>query len=405
MVQKLLLLLLLVVSTVCFSQEKDSSEEGGIHVGNGGKTIFCVRPDGSEGMDLLDFHENVILNYFESFTGTESVYNLVRYAIDNLETIDPERHRRLSNYNNSFTKDARFISGIRLASLSDIGLVILPKGCELKQAVVQSPPEDVIEGITNRYTFDRSIWDRLDIKEKAGLVLHELVYRDFIESSNHTTSFYVRMLVRYLASNSPKLQNLPSYIGILKKLRVKSFTYKGIAIDLTSPIEFYEDMNAIRSAKLIVPQSFKVLGEKIKTYSRVTHHFFRNGKVRFLSVMPEYGSVHETTIWSFNSPTPLSIDVALQEIVFEEDGRVKLFKISKDIFLNRKLKIGSMKHYDIAANSLIKFDKDRGFPIEFTINREGKLDIGKTAFIRWDGQYYSKYSSYNVGEVITPYQF
>gem|GEM_PF-3640018 len=165
-------------------------------IGNGGDIVVCE--EGSTGFAstrLLDFVE------FETTYGVSielPKYKSVDDEIEDINTVLDIMFSRLSffgddlsdilkRYNKDFFKEARFLEDIELTDVTDSFHVLLPKSCEVTQIAIQRTPQFRLDP---RYILDKALWDALDIRDKAGLVFHELLYRLLITSGRHPETIH-----------------------------------------------------------------------------------------------------------------------------------------------------------------------------------------------------------------------
>lgn len=67
----------------------------------------------------------------------------------------------------------------KLSLSQDVGVLPIPSGCEIETVVLQRTDEYVNLGY-KRYLVNRAAWNSLDASNKAGLILHEAIYREML---------------------------------------------------------------------------------------------------------------------------------------------------------------------------------------------------------------------------------
>ena len=166
-------------------------------VGNGGYVLNCN--DTNKPTELLDFFEWSTNNAPIEFlpTPSQNPINLALKMIVSLQDVDNYRYHTYKYWINNFFNEVRFVDSFTLSTTNDFDVVALPDECELIQTIVQREP---IYNNEKRYTIDRNIWENLSIENKAGLILHEVIYRE-AASLKQTDSRRVRHLTGYLANS------------------------------------------------------------------------------------------------------------------------------------------------------------------------------------------------------------
>lgn len=172
-------------------------------VGNGGNVIVCK--DSSN-----KIHSVEILDYFEvreaggklrlnPSLGSYSA--MLKDLFQSWKTVAPKRMAQYEEWLSEFEKDSAIYSGVQIPAIDDTGVINIPAGCGITPAAFQRPDSQLMPGV-KRYTINKDLWDLMPEIEKAGLVLHELVYREGIRAG-HLSSFSTRYFNGYLASATP----------------------------------------------------------------------------------------------------------------------------------------------------------------------------------------------------------
>lgn len=152
--------------------------------GNGGNFVHCPL---KQSYTLLDFYEN-------SVTPTDSKFldewELVDSKIKSLEFVSPLRSKMYQEILKSLKSHLYFVDDSNFSSSEDVGPIFLPIGCELVQVATQV--NDYLTGQTLFYV-NRKVWNQLSSIERAGLITHEIILTEAVESG-HTTSKRARFL-------------------------------------------------------------------------------------------------------------------------------------------------------------------------------------------------------------------
>ncbi len=195
---------------------------GGDERGNGGDGIRCPMAGGKYKVELLDHYEARTIRKIKINLGDDalSAEEKVKLAISRIFQINPIRAKKYLGWLESFKEDAFFVSEGELQDIPDAGAVVIPSGCELVQLAVYQ--EKTLPG-DHTYLVNLKYWNELDNDGKAGLMLHEFIYRDFTSQvmahSNSKMARYFNALISSIDLNEYTLQ---SYLDLLQKLKVYS---------------------------------------------------------------------------------------------------------------------------------------------------------------------------------------
>ncbi len=189
-VRALLIFLGLIFSPLAFP--------GGEYIGNGGDVLECKENGRVTSIELLDFYEARFMGRpYTIDLGEESlsVIEKVEIFLERIDRVDPERGERYRNFWSVFFDEAQ-IEPMDLIDIPDSGHIGVPYGCGIKQAAIHREP---IRRTDKRYFIDQSFWDLLDNTNKAGLIIHEIVYREAY-NLGHRNSLTVRDFVSWVTS-------------------------------------------------------------------------------------------------------------------------------------------------------------------------------------------------------------
>lgn len=198
---------------------------GGVTIGNGGTGVICYNGGAPNGIKVQ------MLEYYELGLSGRSLkfnHNLDNYKdiiIENLnrwESVAPKRVALYKQWLNDFENESLFVSNNYFTPVNDTGTIAIPFGCELATLAFQRPQEDLFPGV-KRYTINSDYWNVMIPTQKAGLVMHELIYREGIVVQ-HKTSFPTRYFNSYLASAEP---NADEYFYIASQLPLKWAEFGG----------------------------------------------------------------------------------------------------------------------------------------------------------------------------------
>jgi hypothetical protein len=171
----------------------------GNSVGNGGNVVVCKDAAARvTSIELLDYYEGKVLRGITPETGAPALdyHQKIDYVLDRFAEVAPHRAARYRDQARSFESEALFLAGAQLVPVPDSQHSFVPDGCEVDQAAIQKTPEFPED---KRYTVNQDLWSQLPAEGKAGLVLHEVIYREAIEH-NQDDSVKARYFNSYVAA-------------------------------------------------------------------------------------------------------------------------------------------------------------------------------------------------------------
>ncbi|HXH30706.1 MAG TPA: hypothetical protein VNJ01_07820 [Bacteriovoracaceae bacterium] len=156
----------------------------GKEAGNGGDIIYCDNGKGK--VELLDYYEGKLMRGISPSTLSPelSVKQNFRILLDNLSIPSPLRAARYEKWFTEFERDALMLRNVALVDIPDSHHLALENGCEIKQIIIQVLPRYPQD---KRYTIDADLWDKLPNDSRAGLILHELIFRELIQFKSDTS--------------------------------------------------------------------------------------------------------------------------------------------------------------------------------------------------------------------------
>lgn len=179
---------LILLSVLAFA----SSSFAGIRVGNGGDAVICP-----SGVKLLDLYEGEKLGgRFLDAAGTSDKILGQRLAL--VKKIAPELGQTLEKRHDEFQKSHKLVDS-ELTDIDDAHNVVKPecKNGKIEQIAVRvngaSAPEP-------KWLLREDLWKQLSERDRAALVLHEIVYEHFNGALGEKDSVKVRRFVRFVMS-------------------------------------------------------------------------------------------------------------------------------------------------------------------------------------------------------------
>jgi hypothetical protein len=234
-------------------------------VGNGGFVTNCLE-DGARMTKVLDYVEAkdrgieidlgpANLNYQQK----------IDHVLNRFAKMDSMRATMYRQWATEFKFEMKEVG--ELGPLADTGSVGVPKGCQKPFAVIaQKGVTELFPG-DKRYLVIIDEWNKLNDTAKAGLILHELAYRDLLQHGwgNSPNARYLNSIMssKNFAGNS-KMQ----YIGILQRLGLWTIEQQGVVINTQFNFSVYNEDGSVREAKDptsgVLAEASAVIGSPIK---------------------------------------------------------------------------------------------------------------------------------------------
>lgn len=206
--------ILILFLVVLFSHKSIAGDKKG----NGAGFVVCPTQT-----TLLDFYEGKL----ESFNWNGNEIDLAIYLINKFQDLNPVRSENYIQLITNFYKETKFEADSELGYIPDAGTirVEIPRECRLVQGVLQKL---IVFGQEKRYLISKNQWDKLDTINKAGVILHEVIYRE-LQSPN---SYYIRHYVNWLFSTALVPVNDKVFYQELKNADFKWVYLDGFPMDV-----------------------------------------------------------------------------------------------------------------------------------------------------------------------------
>lgn len=282
MKNSLFLCVLILLLTTAISSGADAT---GRTVGNGGDVVLCEDIGGKiKSLKLLDFYEAQVLRGISVELGakTLSVEEKVKYAISRIAHVSPARAKRYREHADLFFSETRFLGDIQLADIPDSGGIVIPRDCRIVQIANQSTP---LYSGDARYVIDKDLWDLLDADDRAGLVLHEIVYREALELG-HVNSVSARALTAHLCSKVSESMSVQQFSQFVRDLGFQTNEIQGVLLKLDPQLEFYAN-GRLRKGAVASGARYQLESQEIPLRDEV--QFYESGRPRILTL----GAVQE----------------------------------------------------------------------------------------------------------------
>lgn len=241
--------------------------------GNGGYGIVCKNPNGSLRVMLLDFYEAKFRKIFYSLGINNTVEEKVRVALDRLGRLDDKRAKRYQERADSFMKNASFFPNITLRGKIDFVTGIIENGCDVGLVALQKKPRFEEDKL---YTISEDLWKGMNNDHRAGLILHEIVYQDALDSGQ-PDSVGTRYFVGTIASKKLEAMDEKSYSDLVHRTGLDDSpevpSRIPVLLWLIDPITY--TVVAESSLNANARQFFSSQGEPATFFVRNAPHFVR----------------------------------------------------------------------------------------------------------------------------------
>lgn len=205
-------------------------------IGNGGNVIVCNRPQSgvfilgmSPSATLLDFYEaeklqGITIQDPGGRTYQEKVHNLLNKVASRF----PELAKDLKKEFNNFEQHQRLIKDAVLEDTTDAYFTVLPRDCHIEQVAIQRTPMFPRDPW---FLISQDLWDGLSELGRAGLALHESLYRIGLRSGvEHSRG--IRYLVGLLFSADLSKISDRDWIAGFLEARIRDYELYGVRLPL-----------------------------------------------------------------------------------------------------------------------------------------------------------------------------
>lgn len=169
----------------------------GNEVGNGGDIIQC-----KNSIQLLDYYEAKEHGFIIPEDGKYKDYKKAAFdLLDEFSKIDNKLATQYRERLNEIDKQIDLRSSITLTDIPDSNHEMLPKGCKLHQIAIRRKEEK--KG--KLFLINKDLWDQLNNINKAGLILHEIVYEHFLYlgEKDSKKARFMNALISHVSTKKP----------------------------------------------------------------------------------------------------------------------------------------------------------------------------------------------------------
>jgi hypothetical protein len=104
----------------------------------------------------------------------------------------------------------------RLVMIPDAKFLTYPQGCEPEQLAIRLNPKATREFGKAQYLIQKQLFQNLSLDDRAGLILHESIYRYLVNVFRHTDSKAARLLNQWAAGSEIESLSKEGLLSLLK---------------------------------------------------------------------------------------------------------------------------------------------------------------------------------------------
>lgn len=352
----------------------------GPRVGNGGDVIVCDN-GGVKTATLLDHYEaQAVRNITIDLGPANQDYTLkINRVLANLERLDHSRASLYRQWLGEFKRDAQFTNS-NIVEIQDIGAMTYPKGCEFTQIAVHQTPE--LPG-DSRYIIRQDLWNLLDNNGKAGLILHELIYRELNAQKliDHSSSKFARYYNAIISSRAIKTMTLKEYYTLMTSLGFES-------MDAQGGFPFFlvmERENGVQPAavRFFNDEEIEYGGEAAPLYFPLTYNWHGqqiqvvNGNCTLMGRWINFIMIDGKAVRDcIDTPaTPFSIDLGWLKADFKVTSNIDILTIWHDTDLGA----GAYDCLSLDSPAFIFSGTDNGQPFSYTTEKFKAINVIRIA--------------------------
>jgi hypothetical protein len=251
-------------------------------VGNGGNIVICKSGNTST-YELLDISEGLALRDLSPKHPNEKSWEkILQVLIKRIDIFGKDFPNLLETHSKMFEEEAKRIPSVSFESSGDSFHLLIPDNCRIEQVITQKAP--IYEG-DKRYFINQKLWSNLDERNKAYLVLHELVYRILIDNSLFNQVLFsndVRYLVSVVVADLLSVRfNAPTFYDFITR-KIQFNCIKPLFID--DKITCSESIDSFTASHFFHGKKFEYLHRYVDSGEhksmRYTYKLITNNKMR-----------------------------------------------------------------------------------------------------------------------------
>lgn len=202
--KKVILILITVVMNQAFAN---------VWIGNGGTGFLCEKKSKKE-FRLLDLDE-MTLPFANKLTKLEHA-ELAKQVFINLSRLAPALGEQYQKRAQSFESEIEFRADANLSFTGDTLHLSVPKNCEFKQVAIR---RDQADSMTKTFVVDEDIWKLMDEKNRAALMIHEVIY-EHLSKLGEKNSVKARKITGYLMSETAFQDKPEKFWKLMREMKL-----------------------------------------------------------------------------------------------------------------------------------------------------------------------------------------
>lgn len=217
--------------------------------GNGGDAVVCRDSRGEIiSAELLDYYEGKNLRGLKYQAEVSDVRKFTEDKVNLIKVHDPKLGEALQEVVNSLVDASEKFGGLReqrieeilftsaeLENIQDSEHLTFPRGCGVEQLAIRVDkkyPEDPA------FIIQKDIWKKLPQIDKAGLILHEAIYKYYVDTYDEINSRNARYYNQMTSSLGMEEFNFTRYVTFANKAGIRQVKKEHRYI-LTSTLRAY----------------------------------------------------------------------------------------------------------------------------------------------------------------------
>ena len=363
----------LILCSLLLTATAFAGKEGG----NGGDVLVCKDENKKiTSIELLDFYEARVKGRIKGiYLGDDSLSftEKVHYAIDRLEKLDQRRAKKYRDRFEVFFNEDQFGWADRLVNIDDTGSLGIPQHCEIEQIATQEEPS--LPG-DKRILIVEKYWNLLDSNNKAGLVLHELIYSEAMDLRQaylnrpegaihlHSNSKKVRYFNSIIGSHDFNDMNYSEYYDVVRESDLIYVSFDGIYF----PLVYFDKLS----------EGSKRQNAAVRFYAKTNNpsEWGRADGISHLFAIPEHAFVEEyATSKYITSRSKNQIEIYRpNKLDFDNNGKLNSRRISfKGYPTIRVSDYFSM--FLVGEHSYLSFESGELSDIQKEVNGDAKINF------------------------------
>lgn len=196
----------------------------------------------------------------------------VEFVLNRLKRLSPDRARKYLEWAKDFDQNSVLKENVTLTRIPDDNLKYTPASADAVQIVIQSEPQFPED---RRYMVSKDLWQLLNEESRAGLILHEVIYREAIQSGQ-TNSYLTQYFNAYISSGKIDELDQSQFNELLRRVGFKTVEIAGLEYQVQS-LEFYPG-GQVKKGDLTHSQIWSHMGLPLQVRREV--EFYSNGRIK-----------------------------------------------------------------------------------------------------------------------------